>query len=104
MKQQQQQTAGSSPDLQHNEAQSRYELKIDGEVAAHADYRREGDAVRFTHTEVVPQREGQGLAARVAAYALDDVRTRGLKAIPQCSYIAGYIARHEKEYGDLVPK
>ncbi|MDB5953653.1 GNAT family N-acetyltransferase [Ramlibacter sp.] len=104
MKQQQQQTAGASPDLRHNEAQSRYELMVDGELAAHADYAREGDAVRFTHTEVVPEREGQGLAARLAAYALDDVRTRGLKAIPQCSYIAGYIARHEKEYGALVVK
>ncbi len=104
MKQQEQQTAGTSPDLRHNEAQSRYELLVDGQVAARAEYLREGDAVRFTHTEVSPEREGQGLAARVAAFALDDVRTRGLKAIPQCSYIAGYIARHEKEYGDLVPR
>jgi len=99
---QQQQTPGTSPDLRHNEAQSRYELLLDGQLAARAEYRREGDSVCFTHTEVAPDREGQGLAARVAAYALDDVRTRGLKAVPQCSYIAGYIARHEKEYGDLV--
>lgn len=101
---QQQQNAGGSPDLSHNEAQSRYELRIDGEVAAMAQYARDGEAVRFTHTEVSPQREGQGLAGRVAAYALDDVRTKGLKAIPQCSYIAAYVAKHEKEYGDLVVK
>ena len=101
---QQQPTAGTAADLKHNEAQSRYELLIDGELAARADYVREGDKVRFTHTQVVPEREGQGLAGRVVAHALDDVRTRGLKAVPQCSYVAGYIARHEKEYGALVAR
>ncbi|HEX2546370.1 MAG TPA: GNAT family N-acetyltransferase [Ramlibacter sp.] len=99
---QQQQPADAAPDLVHDEAASRYELRIDGQVAAKAEYRREGDALRFTHTEVDPAREGQGLGSRLAAYALDDVRTRGLKAIPSCRFIAGYIARHEKEYGALV--
>jgi hypothetical protein len=104
MKQQQQNADASNAELRHDEAQSRYELLMDGRVVALAQYARDGEAVRFTHTEVNPEREGQGLAARVAAYALDDVRTKGLKAIPQCSYIAGYIARHEKEYGDLVAR
>ena len=101
---QQQQTAASAGDLRHNQAQSRYELLIDGQLAARADYVREGDKLRFTHTEVSPERGGQGLAGRVVAHALDDVRTQGLKAVPQCSYVAGYIARHEKEYGDLVAR
>jgi predicted GNAT family acetyltransferase len=101
---QQQQTAGSAPELHHNEAQSRYEVLVDGRVAAHAQYTREGGTVRFTHTEVAPENEGQGLGSRLAAYALDDVRTQGLKAVPQCSFIAGYIAKHEKEYGELVAK
>jgi predicted GNAT family acetyltransferase len=101
---QQQQTTGGEPELRHNEAQSRYEAHVDGRVAAKAQYVQEGEAVRFTHTEVAPENEGQGLGSRLAAYALDDVRTRGLKAVPQCSFIAGYIARHEKEYGDLLPR
>ncbi|QJW84923.1 N-acetyltransferase [Ramlibacter terrae] len=86
----------------HNTAASRYELTLDGKVVGHADYTLEGDAVRFTHTEVDPGHEGRGLASQLAQFALDDVRTRGLKALPQCRFIAQYIARHEKEYGGLV--
>jgi predicted GNAT family acetyltransferase len=100
---QQQQAATGSPELVHNEAASRYEAHVDGALAAQAQYRSEGSAVRFTHTQVDPRYEGQGLGSRLAAFALDDVRTRGLKAIPQCKFIAAYIARHEEEYGALVP-
>jgi len=100
MKQQQQGSAPPQP--VHDEANSRYELRLDGRVIAFARYRREGDALAFTHTEVEEALEGQGLGSRLAAFALDDVRSRGLKAVPQCSFIAGYIARHEKEYGALV--
>ncbi|HVE51910.1 MAG TPA: GNAT family N-acetyltransferase, partial [Ramlibacter sp.] len=79
-----------------------YELHIDGQVAALAAYRADGNTVRFTHTEVEPQYEGQGLGSRLAAGALDDVKSNGKKAVPQCQFIAKFIEKHEKEYGDLV--
>ena len=101
MKQQQQATGGSAV-VSNNEARSRYELQQDGEVAAFAQYEVQGDRVRFTHTEVDQRYEGQGLGSKLAAFALDDVKRRGMKAVPQCKFIASYIARHEKEYGDLV--
>jgi predicted GNAT family acetyltransferase len=69
-----------------------------------AEYRDEGHAVRFTHTQVQPRYEGQGLGSKLAAGALDDLRTQGRKALPQCPFIARYIAKHEKEYGDLVAR
>jgi uncharacterized protein len=50
---------------------------------------------------VLPQFEGQGLGSRLAAFALDDVRGRGLAAVPVCPFIAGYIRKHG-EYRDLV--
>lgn len=102
MEQQHQPSGGPNADLAHNEAERRYELRIGGDVAALAEYRIEDGAVCFTHTEVRPQHEGQGLGSKLAAYALDDVKSRGMKAVPQCRFIAGYIARHEKEYGELV--
>lgn len=102
---QEQQTAGSSAgNLVNNEAQERYELRMDGAAAAYAQYRIEGDRVRFVHTEVDAAYEGQGLGSKLAAYALDDVKRRGMKAVPQCKFIASYIARHEKDYGDLVAR
>lgn len=100
MKQQQQ--ASGPEELVHNVGQSRYELRMGGRVAAKAEYRREGDAVCFTHTEVDNAYEGQGFGSRLAAFALDDVKSRGMKALPQCQFIAAYIARHEKEYGSLM--
>jgi predicted GNAT family acetyltransferase len=102
MKQQHQASAAAEP--AHDEAKGRYELRMDGQVVALAQYHREEDAVVFTHTEVDERHEGQGLGSRLAAYALDDVRSRGLKALPRCSFIAGYIARHEKECGALVKR
>ena len=100
----QEQTPGLQPDFSNNASASQYELRIGGKVAALALYRVEGDAVRFTHTEVMPEHEGQGLGSRVAAYALDDVKSRGMRALPQCQFIAKYIAKHEKEYGALVAR
>ena len=99
---QQEQAPGNTPQLVRNDAQQRYELRLDNEVAAKAEYREQDGAVCFTHTEVDERYEGQGLGSKIAAFALDDVKSRGMKALPQCQFIAKYIARHEKEYGDLV--
>jgi predicted GNAT family acetyltransferase len=101
---QQQQTGAATPQFAHNEAESRYELRIDGRVAAKAEYRKEGSTVCFTHTEVDSAYEGQGLGSQLAAQSLDDVKRRGLKADPRCSFIAGYIEKNEKEYGELVAR
>ena len=90
-----------NPELKHNEAQSRYELHLDGKLAGHADYRKHGDVVEFTHTETHKAFEGQGVGSKVAAFALEDVRRCGLKADPRCPFIAKYIEKHP-EYTDLV--
>ena len=101
---QQEQATGGTPQIVRNDAQQRYELRLGNEVAAKAEYSEAGGMVRFTHTEVDERYEGQGLGSKLAAFALDDVKSRGMKALPQCQFIAKYIARHEKEYGDLVVK
>jgi predicted GNAT family acetyltransferase len=85
-----------------NAAEHRFELRQGGAVAAIADYRLEGDVVRFTHTEVQPQHEGKGLGSRLAAAALDDVKRRGLKADPACQFIAAYIEKHPQYRGLLA--
>ena len=55
----------------------------------------------FVHTEVLPAFEGKGVGSRLATWALDDVRARGLKLTPQCPFIAAFIKRHPA-YADLV--
>lgn len=92
-----------NPELKHNEAQYRYELHLDGQLAGHADYRRHGGVVEFTHTETNKAFEGQGVGSKVAAFALDDVRRSGLKADPRCPFIARFIEKNP-QYADLVHK
>ena len=85
-----------------NAAQHRFELRdANGSLAGHADYKRDGDALVFTHTEVAPQFEGRGVGGQLARQALDATRERGLKAVPKCEFIAAYIARHA-QYQNLV--
>jgi len=68
-----------------------------------AEYVRAGDVVTFTHTKVPRELEGQGIASDLIAGALADVRNQGLKIIPECPYVAGYIERHP-DLQDLVMK
>ena len=79
----------------------RFELHAGGKLAAYAEYNVLANALLFTHTETLPGFEGRGLASKLAAFALDDVRRRGLGAIPVCQFIAGYLRKHP-EYQDLV--
>lgn len=78
----------------HRPERQRFEADLGGGERAVCVYRREGDRVLFTHTEVPPRFEGQGIAAQVVAAALDWVRDEGLHAVPLCSYVASHLRRH----------
>ena len=82
-------------------AQHRYEATIDGEIAGICEYNLLTDAVMFTHTEVMPAFEGQGVGSAIAKHVLDVARSEGKHVIPVCQFIAGYIRKH-REYADLV--
>lgn len=84
--------------------QSRYEIRVDGELAGFAEYTLHGDHVTFTHTEVDDAYEGQGLGSKLARAALDGARNAGLAVHPACPFIARYIKRHPHDYRDLVPE
>lgn len=86
----------------HNPHESRYEGRVDGELAGFAAYRLEGKQVVFTHAEVEDAYEGQGVGSAIARFALDDVRGRdGLRVVPRCPFIASWIDRHP-DYQDLL--
>lgn len=84
-----------------NPERRRFEAWLDGEKAGSAHYRRQEGRVIFTHTEVDEAHEGQGIGSRLAAAALDMVRSQGEKAVPLCPFIDSYIRRHGA-YSDLV--
>lgn len=95
-------TARPDIDVTREDAKSRYTATIDGQVAGFAAYRRHGDRVVFTHTEVDPAFEGRGVGGVIARYALDDVRAAGnLTVTPLCPFIRTWIGRHP-EYASLL--
>ena len=80
---------------------SRYEIRDGDRLLGQAAYERRGNQVVFTHTEVDPDAEGSGVGSTLVRGALDDVRAHGLRVVPRCSFVRGYIERHP-DYADLV--
>lgn len=57
-------------------------------------YRHDAEGViAIDHTGVPSQYRGQGIARKLVDFALADIRTRGLKVIPQCSYVEAEFER-----------
>jgi uncharacterized protein len=81
---------------------TRYEARVDGELAAFADYIPTGELLAFTHTEVLPAFEGRGVGSTLVRDALDDVRGRQRSVLAVCPFVSGWIARHREDYGDLL--
>jgi len=89
--------------LEHNVADTRFEIYLDDTLAGYADYAEHDDRkVRdFHHTMTFPEFRGSGVAAQVVEYALNDSRAEGFAIVPTCWYVEKYVAEH-REYADLV--
>lgn len=86
--------------IRNNAALSRYELDADG-VTAVLYYRIADGVITLVHTETPPEVQGKGIASRLVKEALDDIRAKGLKVVPRCPFVSGYMGRHP-EYNDLL--
>lgn len=87
-------------EVRDNIERHRFELEEQGHIAF-AAYALEGDVITLTHTVVPSSMQGNGVGSRLVAGALAQVRARGLRVIPQCPFVAAYIARHP-EWKDLL--
>lgn len=87
-------------EVTNNEGEGRFEARVDGHLAV-SEYRREGNTIVFTHTEVPKALSGQGVGNRLVGEALDYSRAAGLVVVPVCPFVRAYIQRH-KEYQDLL--
>jgi hypothetical protein len=84
----------------NNEEAQRFEATVDG-LRSILTYRRLPDRIVFTHTEVPQPLEGNGIAAKLTAAALDFARASHLRVVPLCPYVSSFIGKH-REYQDLV--
>ncbi len=79
--------------IRDNQGESRFELDEDGQTAI-AAYRRDGDTIVFTHTEVPDALAGRGVGTRLVEGALAIVRERGQRIVPACSFVAHHVETH----------
>ena len=87
-------------EVTHDERRRRFELEENGATGFLTYALRDG-AIVFTHTIVPSELEGRGIGSRIVKTGLDHARAQGLKVVPQCSFVQGYIERHP-DYADLV--
>ncbi len=79
----------------HNADRHRVEaVTEDGTVAGFSQYRRLEENYEFFHTEVDDAFEGQGVGGRIARAVVQLVRDEGVRIIPTCPFIAGWMAKH----------
>ncbi|WP_245601667.1 GNAT family N-acetyltransferase [Hamadaea tsunoensis] len=82
----------------------RFEARTaEGELTGFVTYQLTGTIIVYTHTEVFPQYEGQGIASQLAKAVMDDARDRGRTVVPVCPYIAKWLEKHP-EYEPIVAR
>lgn len=86
--------------VENNEAESRFEINLDGATALIA-YKKRGAIYNLYHTEVPPQFAGKGVGSALANGTLERIKAEDAKIIPSCPFVSAYLKRH-REYEELV--
>ena len=84
----------------NNSAKHRYELAVDGHIAA-TYYKLADGVITFEHTEVPPELGGKGIGSKLIKGALDQVRADGLKVVAQCPFVKAFIGKNP-DYAGLL--
>ncbi len=88
--------------VQHLPAQQRFVASVPGGTCV-ADYHLVDGTAHIVHTEVPAALQGQGLAARLVADVLVQMRALGWRVRPVCSYVRAYMRRHPETHDLLEP-
>lgn len=90
----------TSPPIANNPDRNRFEAEVNGGTAI-LEYRLDGDAIAFTHTEVPEPARGRGVGTALARTALDYAEEHGLRVLPQCPFVASFV-RDNPRYQHLI--
>ncbi|MCU1545228.1 MAG: hypothetical protein JWP30_328 [Homoserinimonas sp.] len=87
--------------LTHLPQQSRYVFTVNGEDVGLTDYVRRGDAIYLTHTEITPDRRGDGLGENMVRQILDGLRTEtDARVVADCPFVREFMNTNP-EYQEL---
>ncbi|MFC4072275.1 GNAT family N-acetyltransferase [Actinoplanes subglobosus] len=82
----------------------RFEARDDaGELAGVVTYQVTGPIIVYTHTEVDPAFEGQGVGSLLARAVMEDAKGRGRTVVPMCPFLAEWLEKHQ-EYDRIVAR
>lgn len=81
-------------ELIDNTENHQYEFHI-GKLVPKIEYiKSKNGEIYLTHTEVPVQLEGKGVGSQLVEKVLKDIEQQGLRLVPLCPFVAGYIKKH----------
>ncbi|WP_428966626.1 GNAT family N-acetyltransferase [Micromonospora fluostatini] len=82
-------------------ARRRFEILVDDALAGFTTYEPRGEVLVFTHTEVDPRFQDQGVGSALIRATLDQIRDRGGRIVVHCPFMTAFVDRHP-EYRPLT--
>jgi len=77
----------------NNEAASRFEIEVDGQLAELV-YHRSGKRLVLVHTGVPDALEGRGIGGLLVTAAIDEAAAHAWTVVPLCPFARGWLERH----------
>ena len=81
------------PQVVNNEAESRFEVVVDGQLAELV-YHHAGKRFVLVHTEVPDALEGRGIGGLLVNAAIDEAVEHDWTVVPLCPFARGWLERH----------
>ena len=95
----------TSAHFAHETDARRYTMRVGNDLVAVVDYAINGDAISFTRTFTSPPHRGNGYAAELVKFAVDDVEsTSSRHIIPMCWYVSDWFELHGDRKTLLAPR
>ena len=88
--------------IKHDTADQQFTTTRDGHQAELAYSRPTKGIIDFTHTFVDEALRGQGLGDDLARAGLAFARENRLTVKTTCTFMAGFVKRHQAEYADIM--
>lgn len=83
----------------------RFTISVDGKPAGFTEFidhpAGTGGQRIFPHTEIAPEFGGRGLATILVREALEQTRAAGLRIVPVCPMVVGFVEKNP-EFADAV--
>lgn len=77
--------------IRHDD-RGRYELEVDGDVVAFADFSQRNDIITIPYIETDVRHRGNGYSSALMDGVIDDMRSRNVVARPTCPVARAHIA------------